>query len=144
MANLIPRSDGAVIAPAQVFTIIQKNATTLAKDAFRLKTSKNIREAITLYEQCRRFASPGDGLAKWKGNALLQDYANSIHPDANYDFDAALDACIDAYTAYALWFRNNVTDLAKNRKDENGDIVPVVHTFDGAGARLNAIIATVE
>lgn len=144
MANLIPRFDGPIIAPAQVFTTLQKNATRLARDANHLKNTQLIGDAVALYRQCRIVGHPVTGMVEWKGNALLQNYADDIHPDTGYDLDAAIDVCVDAYQNYVTWFQANVTDQSKTKTDVNGDIVPNTPTLTGIGPFVNAIIATVE
>jgi len=142
MANLIPRSDGAVIPPAETFSRIQTRATNLAADAFRVKSTQDLQAAVGLYQQCRKF---GPELLALKGNALLTAYAQEIHPDgASYDIDAAIDVCLAAYLDYVNWFKTNVTNLAKSEIDANGDVVQRTPDMTGIVAKLNAIIATVE
>ena len=145
MANVIPQWGGPVIAPAQVFTSIQKQVTNAASSAQTIKNNGlnaiNVRLLVNLYQECK---GVGQFINGYKNNTLLQTYADSIHPDVGYDIDVAIDTCIAAYQAYGTWFRANITNLSKDEIDGSGNIVP--REIDAAGGLtvIDGIIATVE
>lgn len=141
MANLVPKYGGSVYDAAQEFHRWQKEATNQYDDA-QLMLSRiaavPLREVSNFADQC---AAKSVRFATLKNKPALQDYANRVHPDANYDLDAAIDVCVAAYDTFATAYKNFIASgNAKDRIDIDKrtlDMTAVQNLLDG-------IVATVE